>query len=78
MNYIKNYQEKNETAESNFQYYKEYYNSIFKYFENQLPEHHLIVVYSVLMKQQYEGEDMLGIVPHVTLNDFIKRLKEEE
>ena len=64
-------------ADQNWEYVKKFYHSCYKKIEANISSEMLAFAYSQVMAGKFAGGAMAGIIPHISLNEFMQRLKEE-
>lgn len=74
--YIECLERKKIFAEQNFFNAKRFYNEAYKFIEDQISEKIFRDLYTVQLAQK--SRDLVGIIPEITIFDFMKKIKEEE
>lgn len=74
--YIEVYARANEHSENNFKWCKRYYDEVFKDIEENISEEILAEHYNETMRNAYVGNKLSGIIPHMTIFEFLKAMKE--
>lgn len=74
--YIEGFARANEHAENNFKWCKLYYDEVFKDLEKDLPPELLAQHYNEVMRNAYMGNKLDGIIPHMTIFEFLDAFKE--
>ena len=74
--YIEGFARANEHAENNFKWCKLYYDEVFKDLEKDLPRELLAQHYNEVMRNAYMGNKLDGIIPHMTIFEFLDAFKE--
>lgn len=64
-------------APQNWEYVKKFYNRIYKKIEANISPEMLAFSYSSVMQGKYMGGSMLGIIPCMTIGEFLEKLKNE-
>jgi glycosyltransferase involved in cell wall biosynthesis len=67
----------NEHASNNFKQCKRYYNEIYKQLEPDISTEILAQHYNDVMKNAYMGDKLNGIIPCMSIFEFLDKLKEE-
>ena len=75
--YIEGFARANEHAENNFKWCKRYYDEVFRDLEKDLPKELLAQHYNEVMRNAYMGNKLDGIIPHMTIFEFLDALKED-
>jgi glycosyltransferase involved in cell wall biosynthesis len=75
--YIECYYRAREHADNNFKWCKKYYNEVFKDLENDISPEMLAQQYNNIMRNAYMGNKLEGIIPHMSIFEFLDKLKEE-
>lgn len=65
-----------EHAENNFKWCKRYYNEVYKNFEADISDEILAQHYNDTMRNAYMGNKMAGIIPCMSIYEFLNALKE--
>lgn len=65
-------------AEQNWEYVKKFYNKIYKKIEANITKEMLAFSYSMVMQGKFIGGSMMGIIPCISLGDFMEKLHNEE
>lgn len=73
--YIECYVRANDKIEKTFEYCKWYYDEIYSKIEDSISDEILAVHYNNCMKNVYLGDSFAGIIPHVSIKEFIEMLK---
>lgn len=73
--YIEGYARANEHAENNFKWCKMYYDEVFRDLEKDLPPELIAQHYNEVMRNAYMGNKLDGIIPHMTIFEFLDALK---
>ena len=76
--YIEGYARAREHADNNFKWCKRYYDEIFKDIEKDISTEMLAQQYNDVMRNAYMGNKLEGIIPHMSIFEFLDKLKEEE
>jgi glycosyltransferase involved in cell wall biosynthesis len=76
--YIEGFARANEHAENNFKWCKRYYDEVFRDLEKDLPPELLAQHYNEVMRNAYMGNKLDGIIPHMTIFEFLDAMKQEE
>lgn len=66
-----------EHAENNFKWCKRYYNEIYKDLEDDISDEMLAQHYNEAMRNAYIGDKLAGIIPCLSIYEFLDKLKEE-
>lgn len=74
--YIEGFARANEHAENNFKWCKLYYDEVFRDLEKDLPPELLAQHYNEVMRNAYMGNKLEGIIPHMTIFEFLDAFKE--
>lgn len=74
--YIEGFARANEHAENNFKWCKLYYDEVFKDLEKDLPPELLAQHYNEVMRNAYMGNKLEGIIPHMTIFEFLNALRD--
>ena len=75
--YIEGYARANDHAKNNFKWCKRYYDEVFKDLEKDIPEQVMIENYNSVMRNAYMGNKLDGIIPHMTIFEFLDALKKD-
>lgn len=75
--YIEGYARANEHAENNFKWCKRYYNEVYKDIEENISPEILSEHYNDVMRNAYMGNKLAGIIPHMSIFEFLDAMKEE-
>jgi hypothetical protein len=75
--YIEGFARANEHAENNFKWCKRYYDEVFRDLEKDLPPELLAQHYNEVMRNAYLGNKLEGIIPHMTIFEFLNALRQE-
>ena len=65
-------------TEQNWEYVKKFYNKIYKKIEANITKEMLAFSYSMVMQGKFMGGSMVGIIPCISLGEFMERLHTEE
>lgn len=65
-----------EHAEKNFEWCKRYYNEIYKSLEENISDEILAEHYNEVMKNAYMGDKLMGIIPCMSIFEFLEKLRE--
>ena len=76
--YIEGFARANEHAENNFKWCKLYYDEVFRDLEKDLPPELLAQHYNEVMRNAYMGNKLDGIIPHMTIFEFLDAFKESD
>ena len=76
--YIECYSRANEHAETNFKWCKRFYDEVYCLIEHDISKETLAEQYNNVMRNAYMGDKLNGIIPHMSIFEFIEKLKEEE
>jgi glycosyltransferase involved in cell wall biosynthesis len=68
----------NEHAENNFKWCKRYYDEVYKALEPDISDEMLAQHYNDVMKNAYMGDKLNGIIPCMSIFEFLNKLKETE
>ena len=68
----------NEHAENNFKWCKRYYDEVYKALEPDISDEMLAQHYNDVMKNAYMGDKLNGIIPCMSIFEFLDKLKETE
>jgi glycosyltransferase involved in cell wall biosynthesis len=74
--YIEGFARANEHAGNNFKWCKLYYDEVFKDLEKDLPPELLAQHYNEVMRNAYMGNKLEGIIPHMTIFEFLNALRD--
>jgi hypothetical protein len=66
-----------EHAAGNFEWCKRYYNEIYADIKDDISEEMLALHYNDVMKNAYMGDKLNGIIPCMSIFEFINKLEEE-
>jgi hypothetical protein len=75
--YIEGFARANEHAENNFKWCKRYYDEVFRDLEKDLPKELLAQHYNEVMRNAYMGNKLDGIIPHMTIFEFLDAMKQD-
>ena len=64
-----------QTAEGNFEWCKKYYNEVFKAMESNITKEKLAQHYNEVMRNAYLGNKLDGIIPSISIFEFLDKLK---
>ena len=67
-----------EHADTNFKWCKRYYNEIYSTIENDISEEMLAQHYNDVMRNAYMGDKLNGIIPCMSIFEFLEKIKEEK
>lgn len=67
-----------EHAPNNFKWCKRYYDEVYKNLEEDISDETLSQHYNEIMRNAYLGDKLAGIIPCVSIYEFLEQLKEEE
>ena len=73
--YIECYARANEHAEANFKWCKRYYDEVYKDLEENISEEIFSQQYNDIMRNAYMGDKLNGIIPCVSIFEFLDKLK---
>lgn len=73
--YIEAYARARDHADANFESCKRFYKEAYKQFEDQITEEMFITQYNEMMRGAYMGNKLVGIIPHMTINQFLEEIK---
>lgn len=76
--YIECYARAREHADNNFQWCKRYYNEVYKDLEENISREILAQHYNEVMRNAYMGNKLDGIIPHISIFEFLDKLKDAE
>lgn len=65
-------------ADQNWEYVKKFYHTCYKKIEPNITEETLAFAYSMLMQGKAQSGALTGIIPHMTLREFLDKLHTEE
>ena len=65
-------------ADANFSWCKRYYNEIYKDIEEDISDEILAQHYNDVMRNAYAGDKLNGIIPCMSIYEFLNKLKESE
>ena len=74
--YIECYARANEHAEGNFRWCKRYYDEVFKDLEKDISDEIISQHYNEVMRNAYMGDKLAGIIPCMSIFEFLNKLKE--
>lgn len=66
----------NEHAENNFKWCQRYYDEVYRYIENDISNDMLAQHYNEVMRNAYMGDKLNGIIPCMSIFEFLDKLKE--
>ena len=66
-----------EHAENNLKWCKRYYNEIYKELEPNISEEILSEHYNEVMRNAYLGDKLVGIIPAISIYEFLDKIKED-
>ena len=66
-----------EHADTNFKWCKRYYNEVYSTIENDISEEMLAQHYNDVMRNAYMGDKLNGIIPCMSIFEFLDKIKEE-
>lgn len=75
--YIECFARAKEHADTNFKWCQRYYNEAYKPIENDISNEILAQHYNEIMRNAYMGNKLEGIIPCMSIFEFIEKLKEE-
>lgn len=75
--YIECYARAKDHHETNFKWCKRYYDEVYKYIENDISEEMLAQHYNEIMRNAYMGDKLNGIIPCMSIFEFLNKLKNE-
>lgn len=75
--YIEGFARANDHAANNFKWCKRYYDEVFKDLEKDIPRQIMVDNYNAVMRNAYMGNKLEGIIPHMTIFEFLDALKED-
>lgn len=64
-------------AKANFEWCKRFYNEIYKTIEPDISDEMLSMHYTEVMKNAYIGNKLEGIIPCMSIFEFLEKLKED-
>lgn len=67
-----------EHAENNFKWCKRYYDEVYKELEEDISDQMLAEHYNETMRNAYMGDKLNGIIPCMSIYEFLNKLNEEE
>ena len=76
--YIECFARANEHAATNFKWCQRYYNEVYKSIENDISNEILAQHYNEVMRNAYMGNKLEGIIPCMSIFEFIEKLKVTE
>lgn len=76
--YIECYARANEHAQNNWKWCQRYYNEIYKELEDDISEDILAQQYNDVMRNAYMGDKMNGIIPCMSIFEFLNKLKNND
>lgn len=76
--YIECYARAKDHAETNFKYCKKYYDEIYKDLEKDISKEILANQYNDIMRNAYMGNKLEGIIPHMSIFEFLDSLKNSD
>lgn len=76
--YIEGYARAREHADNNFQWCKRYYNEVYKNIEEDISDEMLAQHYNDVMRNAYMGDKLNGIIPHMSIYEFLNAMKENK
>ena len=65
-------------AETNFKWCKRYYDEVYKFIENDISDEILAEHYNDIMRNAYMGNKLQGIIPCMSIYEFLNKLKNSE
>ena len=74
--YIECYARANEHAEQNFKWCKRYYDEVYKDIEKDISNEIFAQQYNDIMRNAYMGDKLNGIIPCMSIFEFLNKLKE--
>ena len=74
--YIECYARAKDHAETNFKWCKRYYDEVYKDLEKDISEEILSEQYNDIMRNAYMGNKLAGIIPCMSIHEFLDKLKE--
>jgi hypothetical protein len=63
-------------VEQNYSYCKKYYTEVFKHYHETMPKDHFLQIFGETFATQ--GQNMMDIVPEITIWQFIENLSKDE
>lgn len=75
--YLENYVFSRDTADANLQYMKLFYRLIYSRYESDISDDNIAYYYNEVMKNSYASNRMYDVVPHITFNEFLRKMKEQ-
>lgn len=76
--YIECYARAREHADTNFKWCKRYYDEVYKDLEKDISNEILAQQYNDIMRNAYAGNKLAGIIPCMSIFEFLNKLKGEE
>ena len=76
--YIECYARAKEHAGNNWKWCQRYYNEVYRDLENDISDEILANQYNDIMKNAYMGDKLAGIIPCMSIYDFLNKLKNNE
>ena len=76
--YIECYARAKEHADKNFKWCKRYYDEVYKDIENDISLEILAQQYNEIMRNAYMGDKLNGIIPHMSIFEFLDSLKDKK
>lgn len=76
--YIECYARAREHAENNFKWCKRYYDEVYKDIEKDISLEILSQQYNEIMRNAYMGDKLNGIIPHMSIFEFLDSLKDKK
>ena len=76
--YIECYARANECAPGNFKQCKRYYDEVYKFIESDISPQMLSQHYNDIMRNAYMGNKLEGIIPHMSIYEFLDKMKEDD
>lgn len=73
--YIECYARAKDHYETNFKWCKRYYDEVYKYIENDISDEMLAQHYNEIMRNAYMGDKLNGIIPCMSIFEFLDKLK---
>lgn len=74
--YVECYARAHEHADTNFKWCKRYYDEVYKDIEENISNEMLAQQYNDIMRNAYMGNKLEGIIPHVSIFEFLRQLRE--
>lgn len=74
--YIECYARAKDHAETNFKWCKRYYDEVYSLIEDDISDEMLAQHYNDIMKNAYMGDKLAGIIPCMSIFEFLDKLKE--